>query len=94
MLKDRLQLCKDVNIASDYSKLGKMLDLCQGEQREEIKEDTVSGFDEKNVKLILYCIAMNFRFFYTKSEMEVNRHYPDLLMIPRKGMQNILQQIG
>ena len=187
----------DVNIASDYSKLGKMLDLCQGEQREEIIEDTVSGkgvisdltekfnpavgftekdlismlyylgyltitgeflgkpelkipnkvmkeiyseyfiqilkkntdieldertlnvileeiatrgeinkltelvekylsnlsnrdyqrFDEKYVKLIFYCIAMNFRFFNTKSEMEVNRHYPDLLMIPRQEQE-------
>lgn len=187
----------DVNIASDYSKLGKMLDLCQGEQREEIIEDTVSGkgvisdltekfnpaigftekdlismlfylgyltitgeflgkpelkipnkvmkeiyseyfmqilkkntdieldertlnvileeiairgeikkltelvekylsnlsnrdyqrFDEKYVKLIFYCIAMNFRFFSTKSEMEVNRHYPDLLMIPRQEQE-------
>ena len=187
----------DVNIASDYSKLGKMLDLCQGEQREEIIEDTVSGkgvisdltekfnpavgftekdlismlyylgyltitgeflgkpelkipnkvmkeiyseyfiqilkkntdieldertlnvileeiatrgeinkltelvekylsnlsnrdyqrFDEKYVKLIFYCIAMNFRFFNTKSEMKVNRHYPDLLMIPRQEQE-------
>ena len=33
----------DVNIASDYSKLGKMLDLCQGEKREEILEKTVAG---------------------------------------------------
>ena len=184
----------DVNIASDYSKLGKMLDLCKGERREEIIEDTVSGkgvisdltekfnpaigftekdlvsmlyylgyltitgeflgkpelkipnkvmkeiygeyfleilkkntdieldestlneileeiaikggiqkftelvekylsnlsnrdyqrFDEKYVKLIFYCIAMTFKFFNTKSEMEVNRHYPDLLMIPKQ----------
>ena len=33
----------DMNIASDYSKLGKMLDLCKGEQREKIIEKTVSG---------------------------------------------------
>ena len=33
----------DVNIASDYSKLGKMLDLCVGENREDIIEKTVSG---------------------------------------------------
>ena len=33
----------DVNIASDYSKLGKMLDLCKGEEREKIIEKTVSG---------------------------------------------------
>ena len=33
----------DMNIASDYTKLGKMLDLCQGEEREKIIEKTVSG---------------------------------------------------
>ena len=32
----------DVNIASDYSKLGSMLDLCKGEEREKIIEKTVS----------------------------------------------------
>ncbi len=33
----------DVNIASDYSKLSKMLDLCKGEKKKEILEKTVSG---------------------------------------------------
>ena len=33
----------DVNIASDYTKLGNMLDLCKGEEREKIIKDTVSG---------------------------------------------------
>ena len=33
----------DMNIASDYSKLGNMLDLCVGENREEILERTISG---------------------------------------------------
>ena len=33
----------DVNIASDYSKLGRMLDLCKGEEREKVIEKTVSG---------------------------------------------------
>ena len=182
----------DMNIASDYSKLGKMLDLCQGEEREKVIEKTVSGegivseitqkfnpaieftekdlvsmlyylgyltisgeevgypilnipnkvmkeiysdyflqilkrdikvdinenyveiareiaiegkitkaiemlekylqnlsnrdyqrFDEKYVKLIFYCIAMNLRIFRLKSEMEVQRKYPDILLIPK-----------
>ena len=33
----------DMNIASDYSKLGKMLDLCKGEEREKVIEKTVAG---------------------------------------------------
>ena len=183
----------DMNIASDYTKLGKMLDLCQGEEREKVIEKTVSGegivseitqkfnpameftetdlvsmlyylgyltitgevfekpelkipnkvmkeiysdyflgilkeetnlrvtendynemlreialegkidkivemlgkylknlsnrdyqrFDEKYVKLIFFCIAMNLKIFRLKSEMEVQRKYPDILLIPK-----------
>ncbi len=48
-LADYLRLGKipeqliDVNIASDYSKLGKMLDLCKGENKKEIIEKTITG---------------------------------------------------
>ena len=193
----------DMNIASDYSKLGKMLDLCKGEEREKVIEKTVSGegivseitqkfnpaieftekdlvsmlyylgyltiagevfekpelkvpnrvmkeiyseyfmeilsrntdlqiresdyneilqeiaiegkidkivelaqkylqnlsnrdfvkFDEKYVKLIFYCIAMNLKIFRLKSEMEVQRKYPDILLIPKdqsKGYKGVM----
>ena len=183
----------DVNIASDYSKLGRMLDLCKGNEREKIIEKTISGegivgeitakfnpaieftekdlvsmlfylgyltiageefempelkipnrvmkeiyseyfmkilsqnadlqisdsdyteilreialeekidklvelahkylenlsnrdyvkFDEKYIKLIFYCIAINLKVFRLKSEMEVQRKYPDILLIPK-----------
>ena len=188
----------DVNIASDYSKLGSMLDLCKGEEREKIIEKTVSGegiigeitakfnpaieftekdlvsmlfylgyltiggqefemtelkipnkvmkeiyteyfmkilsnntnmqitdseyveilreiaiegkieklvglaqkylenlsnrdyvkFDEKYVKLIFYCISMNFKVYRLKSEMEVQRKYPDILLIQKDRSKN------
>lgn len=186
----------DMNIASDYSKLGKMLDLCKGDGRLEVIEKTISGegvvteitqkfnpavdftekdmvsmlfylgyltieekivespklsipnkvmkeiysdyflqtmkkelkigieenyteitnqialegnidkviellhiylnnlsnrdyakFDEKYVKLIFYCIAMNLSFYRVKSEMEVNRKYPDLLLLPKQDSE-------
>ncbi len=192
----------DVNIASDYSKLGKMLDLCKGEEREKVIEKTVSGegiiseirqkfnpamefteidlvsmlyylgyltiagdevgypklsipnnvmkeiyseyflkilreeinieindnyteiareialegkidkiiemlekylnnlsnrdyikMDEKYIKLIFYCIAMNLKIFRLKSEMEVQRKYPDILLIPKdqsKGYRGVM----
>ena len=193
----------DMNIASDYSKIGKMLDLCKGENRQEILRKTVQGepivnnivkkfnpaieftetdmismlyylgyltisrnlagipeltipnkvmkeiyasyfmqlidqkaefridsstnqeiliqlamegridkivevlriylnnlsnrdlikFDEKYIKLIFYCIAMNINSYSTKSEMEVNRNYPDILLVPRdrtKGYKSIM----
>ena len=193
----------DVNIASDYTKLGKMLDLCKGEEREKVIEKTVSGegiiseirqkfnpameftetdlvsmlyylgyltiagevfekpelkipnkvmkqlyseyfleilkketdlqvteddynemlreialegkidkiiemlgkylknlsnrdyikMDEKYIKLIFYCIAMNLKIFRLKSEMEVQRKYPDILLIPKdpsKGYKGVM----
>ena len=192
----------DVNIASDYTKLGKMLDLCKGEEREKVIEQTVSGegiineirqkfnpvmeftetdlvsmlyylgyltiadeevgypklnipnkvmkeiysdyflqilrrnidvdinenyteiareialegkidkitemlgeylknlsnrdfirFDEKYVKIIFFCIAMNLKIFRLKSEMEVQRKYPDILLIPKersKGYKGVM----
>ena len=193
----------DMNIASDYNKIGKMLDLCKGENRAEIIEKAVSGkgilteiiqkfnpsmefgekemvsmlyylgyltiseeklgraelkipnkvmeeiyseyflkilneetkieikedeyntileeialegkidkivemlhkylknlsnrdfqkFDEKYIKLIFYCIAMNLKIYTVKSELEVEREYPDIVLIPRdrsKGYNAIM----
>ena len=50
-------------------------------------------FDEKYVTLILYCIAMNSKIYTVKSELEVEREYPDIVLIPRdrsKGYQAIM----
>jgi len=41
------------------------------------------NFDEKYVKLIFYCIAMNLKVLNVKSEMEVHRKYPDILIYPK-----------
>ena len=50
-------------------------------------------FDEKYIKLIFYCIAMKIDAYSVKSEMEVNRNYPDILLVPRnrtKGYKAIM----
>ena len=50
-------------------------------------------FDEKYIKLIFYCLAMNMKIYWVKSEMEVNRNYPDILLVPRdrsKGYKAIM----
>lgn len=50
-------------------------------------------FDEKYIKLIVYCIAMNLKLYTTKSEVEVNRNYPDLLLVPQdttKGYKSVM----
>ena len=42
-------------------------------------------FDEKYVKILFYSIAMNLKnAYWIKSEYEVEREYPDLLLIPRE----------
>ena len=51
-------------------------------------------FDEKYVKVLFYSIAMNLKQFYNvKSEVEVERNYTDLLIVPRdrnKGYNSAL----
>ena len=86
----------DVNIASDYTKLGKMLDLCKGEERERVIEQTVSGegivseitqkfnpameFTETDLVSMLYYLG-----YLTIEDEEVG--YPKL-NIPNKVMKD------
>ena len=90
----------DVNIASDYSKLGKMLTLCKSDKALEIIEDTVSGngisseitekfnpaidFTEKDL------ISMLFYLGYLTIVKE-DFGYP-LLAIPNKVMKEIYSE--
>ena len=51
------------------------------------------NFDEKYVKVIFYCIAMSLKTFWVKSELEVEREYQDILLVPKeaeKGYYTIL----
>ena len=51
-------------------------------------------FDEKYVKIIFYSLAMTMREdYYIKSEFEVHREYPDILIVPKasdKGYHAIM----
>ncbi len=50
-------------------------------------------FDEKYIKLIFYCIAMSIQSYWVKSDMEVKRNYPDILLVPKdrtKGYKAIM----
>ncbi len=51
------------------------------------------NFDEKYVKVIFYCIAMSLKTFWVKSELEIEREYQDILLVPKeteKGYYTIL----
>ena len=90
----------DMNIASDYSKLGKMLDLCKGEEREKVIEKTVAGegivseitekfnpaieFTEKDLISMLYYLG-----YLTIEDEEVG--YPKL-SIPNRIMKEIYSE--
>ena len=90
----------DMNIASDYSKLGKMLDLCQGENREEIMEKVISGegivseitekfnpameFTEKDLVSMLFYLG-----YLTIEDNEIGYAR---LSIPNKVMQEIYSE--
>ena len=69
-----------------HGKIDKLIDTVHRYLQNLSNRDFVK-FDEKYVKLIAYCIAMNLNLFSIKSEMEVCRHYPDLLFVPRDKKQ-------
>ena len=63
-------------------KIEKIVELLQNYLQNLSNRDYMN-FDEKYVKLIFYCIAMNLKIYRIKSEMEVQRKYPDILLIPK-----------
>lgn len=73
-------------------KIGKIVEVLRIYLNNLSNRDLIK-FDEKYIKLIFYCIAMNIKSYSTKSEMEVNRNYPDILLVPRdrtKGYKSIM----
>ena len=69
----------DMNIASDYSKVGKMLDLCKGENRLEILRKTVQGEPITNEIVKKFNPAIEF----TETDMISMLYYLGYLTISR-----------
>ena len=73
-------------------KIDKILNLLQ-KYLKHLSNRDYQRFDEKYIKLIFYCIVMNLKIYTVKSEMEVEREYPDIVLIPRqkdKGYNSIM----
>ena len=73
-------------------KLDTIIQLVKGYLNNLSNRDYIQ-FNEKYIKLIFYCIIMNIDIFNVKSEMEINRKYPDLLIMPKekeKGYASII----
>ena len=98
-------LTRKTNLRIDESDYNKMLEEIAFEGRIDTLVNLVQKylsnlsnrdfqrFDEKYIKLIFYCISMNLKLFSVKSEMEVHRNYPDLLLVPvdkTKGYKSVM----
>lgn len=89
MMKKELQVDKEINNAEIINeialegKIDKIIEILHIYLNNLSNRD-FQRFDEKYVKLIFYCLAMNLGYFRVKSEMEIQRKYPDLLLIPKQ----------
>ena len=86
---DYNQMLQEIAIEGKIDKIIEML----GKYLKNLSNRDYQRFDEKYVKLIFFCIAMNLKIFRLKSEMEVQRKYPDILLIPRdqsKGYKGVM----
>lgn len=62
--------------------VGKIVEVLEG-LLERLSNRDYQNFDEKYVKVLFYSLVQNFDDTYiVKSEYEVDRKYPDLLLIP------------
>ena len=75
-----------------YGKIDKLVELTH-KYLNSLSNRDYEKFDEKYVKLIFFCIAMNMSIYSVKSEPEYQRKYPDIMMIPQdtsKGYQAVI----
>ena len=84
-----LQIAREIAVEGKIDQIIEML----GKYLKSLSNRDYQRFDEKYVKLIFFCIAMNLKIFRLKSEMEVQRKYPDILLIPKdqsKGYKGVM----
>ena len=86
---DYNEMLREIALEGRIDKIVKML----GKYLKNLSNRDYVKFDEKYIKLIFFCIAMNLKIFRLKSEMEVQRKYPDILLIPKdqsKGYKGVM----
>ena len=84
-----LQILREIALEGKIDKMVQILKIYLNN----LSNRDLIKFDEKYIKLIFYCIAMSMPLYSVKSEMEVNRNYPDILLVPRdrtKGYKSIM----
>ena len=88
VLREDNNLDIDVNyneISREILKEGKIDKLIElsGEYLSGLSNRDYQNFDEKYVKIMLYCIARTTKKFIVKSEFELGRGYSDILLLPK-----------
>ena len=86
---DYNEMLREIALEGKIDKIVEML----GKYLKNLSNRDYIKFDEKYIKLIFFCIAMNLKIFRLKSEMEVQKKYPDILLIPKdssKGYKGVM----
>ena len=88
VLREDIDLDIDVNyneLSREILKEGKIDKLIElsGEYLSGLSNRDYQNFDEKYVKIMLYCIARTTKKFIVKSEFELGRGYSDILLLPK-----------
>ncbi len=88
VLREDIDLDIDVNyneISREILKEGKIDRIIEllGEYLSGLSNRDYQNFDEKYVKIMLYCIARTTKKFIVKSEYELGRGYSDILLLPK-----------
>ncbi len=97
-----LSLETDMNITNEYTairreialegKIDKIVNIMEEFLKRLSNRDYVK-FEEKYIKIMFYTIASSINGYVVKSEMEVERKYPDIVMMPKerdKGYKSIM----
>ena len=93
ILREDTEFEKDVNyneISREILKEGKIDKITEllGEYLRNLSNRDYQRFDEKYVKIVLYCIARSTKKFIVKSEFELGKRYSDILLIPKDINKN------
>ena len=73
-------------------KIDKILNLLQ-EYLNNLSNRDYQNFDEKYIKIMFYCIARSTKKFIVKSELELERNYSDIVLMPKdpnKGYYSVM----
>ena len=73
------EILEEIALEGKIDKITKLVEKCLNN----LSNRDYIGFDEKYIKIMFYCILMNFEMYWIRSEMEIKGNYPDILVVPK-----------